>query len=120
LEGDRLFVDTRTKILTPPALASLDPPRPLLLAVGRFDILRLEAVRDLAAARQRTGAGSLMVALRPFEGELVPLAADFDDDDEYEKKVMTIAKQINCVGCEACSKICPKKCYTHLPMTEPG
>ena len=75
MEGDRLFVDTRTKILTPPALASLDPPRPLLLAVGRFDILRLEAVRDLAAARQRTGAGSLMVALRPFEGELVPLAA---------------------------------------------
>jgi NAD-dependent dihydropyrimidine dehydrogenase PreA subunit len=26
---------------------------------------------------------------------------------------MTIAHQENCVGCEACSKVCPKKCYTH-------
>ena len=75
MEGDRLFVDTRTKILTPAALASLDPPRPLLLVLGRFDILRVEAVADLAAARQRTAFGSLAVALRPFEGELVPLAA---------------------------------------------
>jgi Nif-specific ferredoxin III len=56
------------------------------------------------------------------EGELVPLAADVDDDgdDEYEKKVMTIANQMNCVGCEACMKICPKKCYTHAPMMEGG
>ena len=68
-------MDTRTKILTPAALASLDPPRPLLLVLGRFDILRVEAVADLAAARQRTAFGSLAVALRPFEGELVPLAA---------------------------------------------
>ncbi len=54
------------------------------------------------------------------EGEMVALAADADDDDdeEYEKKVMTIAHQENCIGCEACSKICPKKCYTHqaLPL----
>jgi Nif-specific ferredoxin III len=40
---------------------------------------------------------------------------DDDDDDEYEKKVMTIAHPENCVGCEACAKICPKKCYTHAP-----
>lgn len=52
------------------------------------------------------------------DGELVAMEADDDDDEEYEKKVMTIAKQANCVGCEACSKICPKKCYTHAPMSE--
>ncbi|KXW57195.1 ferredoxin III, nif-specific [Ferrovum myxofaciens] len=51
------------------------------------------------------------------EGEIVSIASDEEDDDEYEKKVMTIANQMNCVGCEACSKICPKKCYTHEPMT---
>ena len=68
-------MDTRTKILTPAALGALDPPRPLLLATGRFDILRVEAVRDLAAWRQRTGARSLMVVVRPFDGELVPASA---------------------------------------------
>jgi len=41
---------------------------------------------------------------------------DDDDDDEYEKKVMAVAKGENCTGCEACAKICPKKCYTHAPM----
>jgi Nif-specific ferredoxin III len=48
------------------------------------------------------------------EGERVAVATDEDDDDdEYEKKVMTIAHPENCVGCEACMKICPKKCYSH-------
>ena len=68
-------MDTRTKILTPAALAALDPPRPLLLVTGRFDILRVEAVQDLAAERQRTGARSLMVVVWPFDGELAPVDA---------------------------------------------
>jgi len=54
------------------------------------------------------------------EGERVSLALgdDDDDDNEYEKKVMTIANPGNCVGCEACAKICPKKCYTHAPAAD--
>lgn len=48
------------------------------------------------------------------DGERIQLAGDDDDeDDEYEKKVMTIAHQELCIGCTACAKICPKKCYTH-------
>ena len=53
------------------------------------------------------------------DGDYVEIAMgdDEDDDDgEYEKKVMTIGNQMNCVGCEACAKICPKKCYSHEPM----
>jgi len=46
------------------------------------------------------------------DGETVKLSDD-DDEDEYDKKVMSIANPNNCVGCEACAKICPKKCYTH-------
>jgi Nif-specific ferredoxin III len=46
------------------------------------------------------------------------LGDDEDDDAEYENKIMTIANQMNCVGCEACAKICPKKCYTHAPMSQ--
>jgi hypothetical protein len=75
MEGECVRVDTRTKILTPATLAALDPPRPLLLVTGRFDILRVAVPRDLAEARQRTGAGSLVVAVRPLPDELAPLAA---------------------------------------------
>jgi Nif-specific ferredoxin III len=49
------------------------------------------------------------------DGERVGLSDDEDDDEEYEKKVMTIAHGEMCIGCTACSKICPKKCYTHAP-----
>jgi Nif-specific ferredoxin III len=50
------------------------------------------------------------------DGQRVGIAGDADEDDddeEYEKKVMTIAHQELCIGCTACAKICPKKCYTH-------
>lgn len=50
------------------------------------------------------------------EGELIVIDPDSDEDEEYEKKVMTIAHKENCVGCMACSKVCPKKCYTHSPV----
>ena len=47
------------------------------------------------------------------DGERIHVDPDDDDDEEYEKKVMTIAHGELCIGCTACSKICPKKCYTH-------
>ena len=47
------------------------------------------------------------------EGERVHVDLDDDDDEEYEKKVMTVAHGELCIGCTACAKICPKKCYTH-------
>ena len=50
------------------------------------------------------------------DGEVIELELGEDDDDEYEKKVMTVANAMNCIGCESCAKICPKKCYTHAPM----
>ncbi|MBT9515181.1 MULTISPECIES: ferredoxin III, nif-specific [Methyloversatilis] len=51
------------------------------------------------------------------DGDIVVVDPDNEDDDEeYERKVMTISRQVNCVGCQACSKVCPKKCYTHAPV----
>ncbi|MFA7241459.1 MAG: ferredoxin III, nif-specific [Sulfuricellaceae bacterium] len=50
------------------------------------------------------------------EGALIAVDPDEDDDEEYEKKVMTVHSIENCTGCEACAKICPKKCYVHAPM----
>ncbi|WP_066424202.1 ferredoxin III, nif-specific [Anabaena sp. 4-3] len=46
------------------------------------------------------------------EGEFV----DDEDDDEIERKVMIVAYPENCVGCEACARICPKNCYTHVTL----
>jgi Nif-specific ferredoxin III len=55
------------------------------------------------------------------QGERVSVSQDEDDDEEeYEKKVMTIAHQALCIGCTACAKICPKKCYTHAAMPAAG
>ena len=68
-------MDTRAKILSASALASLDPPRPLSIVVGRFDVLRTDTARELADARSRTGAASLLAVLRPLADELAPLAA---------------------------------------------
>jgi len=50
------------------------------------------------------------------DGEQVVVDLDGDDDEEYEKQVMTIAHSELCIGCTACSRICPKNCYTHAPV----
>lgn len=46
-------------------------------------------------------------------------AEDFDDDygdfdDEDNSMVMSLKNPNDCIGCEACSKVCPKNCFTHL------
>lgn len=48
------------------------------------------------------------------EGEFI--AVEGDDEDEYEKKVMTIANGGACIGCEACARACTKKCISHAAM----
>lgn len=45
------------------------------------------------------------------DGELIGL----DDDEEYERKVMTVTAPGACIGCAACSRVCPKDCQTHGP-----
>lgn len=47
------------------------------------------------------------------DGQHIRLEGDDDEDEEYEKKVMTIVHKELCIGCTACARICPKKCYTH-------
>lgn len=46
------------------------------------------------------------------EGEFV----DDEEDDEIERKVMVVAHPENCIGCEACARICPKNCYSHAAL----
>ena len=37
---------------------------------------------------------------------------DFDDDDD-NSMVMAIENGNDCIGCEACLRVCPKDCFTH-------
>lgn len=45
---------------------------------------------------------------------------DVDDDDEDEddgdNSFMQLKDALDCIGCEACSRVCPKACFTHAPM----
>ena len=43
---------------------------------------------------------------------------DDDDDDDSDNSFMTLSNPMDCIGCEACSRVCPKACFTHeaLPV----
>jgi glycerol-3-phosphate cytidylyltransferase-like family protein len=60
-------MDTRSKIISPEALAALTLSAPVL-AVGYFDVLRPAHVAELEAL---AGAGPLVVVVLPLAGELL-------------------------------------------------
>lgn len=44
---------------------------------------------------------------------------DLDDADDFEEApgmVMNLKDMLDCIGCKACSRVCPKKCLTHEPL----
>lgn len=51
---------------------------------------------------------------------------DYDDDDYYDddddgfsddtSMVMSLKNIMDCIGCEACSRVCPKNCMSHEPQ----
>jgi Nif-specific ferredoxin III len=45
------------------------------------------------------------------DGEIVGL----DEDEEIERKVMTVADEGACIGCGACARVCAKGSQTHGP-----
>lgn len=45
---------------------------------------------------------------------------DYDDDDDDgfsddTSMVMILKNKLDCIGCKACSKVCPKTCMSHAP-----
>lgn len=57
------------------------------------------------------GRGILALMGMDGEGGVIPVTAD--NEDEIDKKVMSIVHPELCIGCESCAKVCPKKCYHH-------
>lgn len=62
-----------------------------------------------------------------IERDEAMMASNDDDDDYYDdddddgfsddtSMVMSLKNLMDCIGCEACSKVCPKNCMTHEPQ----
>jgi len=52
---------------------------------------------------------------------LEALEDDYDDadDDGFSddtSMVMSLKDLLDCIGCQACSRVCPKKCLSHEPQ----
>jgi Nif-specific ferredoxin III len=58
------------------------------------------------------GRDVLLLKAMNEDGEFV----EDEEDEEIERKVMIIANGDNCIGCQACSRVCPKNCYTHAEL----
>ncbi|GAB2880339.1 ferredoxin III, nif-specific [Uliginosibacterium flavum] len=41
---------------------------------------------------------------------------DDEDDSESMASVMSLANPGDCTGCGACSRVCPKNCFTNSPL----
>lgn len=43
---------------------------------------------------------------------------DYEDLDEDNAQVMSLANALDCIGCSACSRVCPKNCFTHSALPQ--
>lgn len=71
----------------------------------------INQVKCIGCGRCFKACGRAVLQLKALndEGEFV----EDEEDEEIERKVMTIANANDCIGCQACSRVCPKNCYTH-------
>jgi Nif-specific ferredoxin III len=48
---------------------------------------------------------------------------DFGDGDGFSddaSMVMSLKNALDCIGCEACTRVCPKGCFSHEPAPMPA
>jgi Nif-specific ferredoxin III len=65
--------------------------------------------------------GRAVMHLVPVDEDGIVIEVDEDedlDDVECERKIMILARPEDCIGCQACSRVCPKDCYTHGPVPD--
>ncbi|BAY32954.1 4Fe-4S ferredoxin, iron-sulfur binding protein [Tolypothrix tenuis PCC 7101] len=60
------------------------------------------------------GRNVLILRALNEDGEFV----EDEENEEIERKVMSIIHPEYCIGCQACARTCPKNCYTHTPLDQ--
>ena len=71
---------------------------------------------DVFWAQLSTGGMTAMLGHSP-DG----IVTDDDDDDfdgDLNRKIMKVEHAGACIGCNACARVCPKNCQTHVPADQ--
>ncbi len=68
-----------------------------------FDLIEREEVEDLLEADD-------------YEDDYDDYGDDDDGFSDDTAMVMSLKNAMDCIGCGACARICPKKCFTHEPQ----
>lgn len=79
-------------------------------------VAAIDATKCIGCGRCFKTCAHEVLQLMAVDEDGATIAIDEDDeDDDYEKKVMSIVHPENCVGCEACGRNCSKRCITFAP-----
>ncbi len=76
-------------------------------------LLAIDSEKCIGCGRCFKVCGQNVMELKAVneEGEIVSL----EDDEEFERKIMTLSDPGACIGCGSCSRVCPKVCQTYGP-----
>ncbi len=55
--------------------------------------------------------------LDDYESDSDDYSDESDGFSDDTAMVMSLKNALDCIGCGACARICPKKCFTHLPQS---
>ena len=69
-----------------------------------FDLIEREEVEDLLEADD-------------YDDDYDDYGDDDDGFSDDTAMVMSLKNAMDCIGCGACARICPKKCFTHEPQS---
>ncbi len=79
-------------------------------------ITEIDAAKCIGCGRCYKVCARDVLNLVEYEADEDDYDDDYDDfDDDEQRMVMTVDNAGDCIGCEACSKVCSKNAISHAP-----
>lgn len=79
-------------------------------------ISAIDAAKCIGCGRCFKACSRQVLDLVEYEMDEDELDDDYDDFDEDEQRMVMVVKNGgDCIGCQACSKVCSKNCISHAP-----